>query len=148
MCKWNWRQNNDEKKKKKIPLCRYVHGFSIRWWIWFVSWNGCVSNREGEIGIGPTDWEKGLDCTLKYLVIFEKEKKGDNGFNECRSQKMRSRETMTEWERNVYVTHYVDSCPKLTVGNLLAPCWQWAKWPAQCWKLSTLGKKLPNVDWV
>ena len=68
----------------------------------FVSWNGCVSNREGEIGMGPTDWEKGLDCALKYLVVFEKEKKGDNEFNEGRSQKMRSRATMSERERNVY----------------------------------------------
>ena len=34
---------------------------------------------------------------------------------------------------SAYVTHYVDSCPMLTVDKRVALCWQWARGHAQCW---------------
>ena len=43
---------------------------------------------------------------------------------------------------SIYVTHYVDNFPMLTVGERVALYWQWAKSPAQCGQRSTLSKKL------
>ena len=63
----DWRQNNDEKIKKRFHYVSMYINFKDSEYDWLVL-SGCVCNREGEKGMGRmTDWKRGLDCTLKIL---------------------------------------------------------------------------------